>query len=193
MSQKEKTDERWHSFLFWGLSTAGILVFPAKEESLFPRQWQLRRDKEDLLLCVKLHIVYYWKQEYAWVETVISSSKSKGLSDPWTLNWNLLKLFCMPSFPHCDCSFIPKMAIIKLLAVKQFLLLKVKNVSGEPCDVHSSRHSHNALHCSAMAHPSPFNASHATYPWNSTAVQQPTATPTAAVWGEKHVWLQIRK
>lgn len=28
MLQKENTDERWHSFLFWELSTAGILVFP---------------------------------------------------------------------------------------------------------------------------------------------------------------------
>lgn len=35
----------------------------------------------------------------------------------------------------------------------------------------------NALHCLAKVHPSPFNASHATYPWNSTAVQQPTARP----------------
>lgn len=83
----------------------------------------------------------------------------------------------MPAFPHCDCSPVLKMAMIKLPAVKQSLLLKVKNVAGGPCDVPSSRHPHNALHCLAKAHPSPFNASHAIYPWNSTALQQPTTTP----------------
>lgn len=170
MSLKEKTDERRQFFPILGTIHCWDPSFPSK---CSPSLWQLWRGKEDLLPCIKLHRIYYWKEEPFWEQAVISSSRSKGLSDPWTLNWNLLKLFCMLAFPHSDCSPVLKMAIIKLPAVKQSMLLKVKNVAGGPCDVHIHI---NALHCLAKAHPSPCNASHATYPWNSTAMQQPTTT-----------------
>lgn len=122
-------------------SYSGTIHFwdPRFASKCSPRLQQVWRGKEDFLLCVMLHRVYYWKKEYVWEQAVIFSSRSKGLSDPWTLNWNLQKLFCMLAFPHWDCSPVLKMAIKKLPAVKQSLLLKVKNVAGGPCDVHSSR------------------------------------------------------
>lgn len=178
---------RWDMALFPILGTIHCWDpgFPSK---CSPRLWQLWRSKEDLLLCVKLHVIYYWKQEYVWEQAVISSRRSKELSDPWTLNWNLLNLFCVLTFPNCDCSPTQKMAIINLPAVKQSLQCGRRALW---CP--SSRYSHNALHCLAKAPSFSFQCIPCYLPLEFDCCAAAHSHTTAAAWGENDVWLQICK